>query len=114
MLVENQLVEVKWDSKNREYYENKGYTYTKQKDVFFVKAEDVHPNSRATKIKVRCDYCGQERLLATQDYYKNTRFGTIKYSCGSRGCAARKHEEYDYEIAVSNGEVISYSKESIR
>ena len=97
MLVENQLVEVKWNNNNKKYYENKGYTFTKKKDVFFVKAEDAHPNSRVTKIMVRCDYCGRERLLSTQDYYKNTKLGTIKYSCGAKGCAARKHEEYDYE-----------------
>lgn len=97
MLVENQLVEVKWNNHTKKWYEEKGYHFTHNGDTFFVKAEDAHPNSQVTKIKARCDYCGRERLLSTQDYYKNTKLETIKYSCGAKGCASRKHEEYDYE-----------------
>lgn len=97
MLVENQKVEVRWSYNNREWYEGKGYNFTKIRDTFLVKAEDAHPNSRSTKIKVKCDYCGKERLIAPQDYYKNTKNGDVKYSCGSSGCSSKKIREYDIE-----------------
>lgn len=46
MLVENQLVEVRWNVKNRERYEKLGYPFTKFNDVFTIKAEDLnHTNS---------------------------------------------------------------------
>lgn len=41
MYNENQLVEVKWNSKTRKYYESKGYSFTNYGDVFFVKAKDL-------------------------------------------------------------------------
>lgn len=97
MLAENQLVEVKWNYQNKEWYESKGYNFTKHGDIFIIKPEDAHPNSRSTKIKVCCDYCGKERIIATQDYSKNTKNGLMKYSCGSKGCSSKKHMEYDYD-----------------
>ena len=97
MLVENQLVEVKWSSTNRDFYINRGYKYTQIGDTFLIKADDAHPNSRITKIRVRCDYCGGERIISTQDYYKNTQNGLVKYSCGKKGCLSNKRTEFDYK-----------------
>lgn len=97
MIVPNQLVKVRWSNTNREFYLKKGYEYTKNGDVFLIRAEDAHPNSQTTKIKVRCDYCGKVRNISTQDYYKNTKNGLLKYSCGEKGCASKKRTEFDYE-----------------
>lgn len=55
----NQVVQVKWNNTNREWYESKGYIYTKRYDAFEVKAEDLSPRSDA-RIKAICDYCGDE------------------------------------------------------
>lgn len=57
MLVENQLVEVSWYSQSKEHYISKGYIFTKYRDKFFVKAEDLCKGSTAY-VDVICDYCG--------------------------------------------------------
>ena len=59
MYDEYQKVKIKWNNTNREWYESKGYKYTKRYDVFEVFAKDIKPGSDV-KIKAVCDYCGKE------------------------------------------------------
>ena len=59
MFDENQIVRVRWNNSNREWYESKGYIFTKRNDFFDVKAKDLSPRSDA-KIKATCDYCGED------------------------------------------------------
>ncbi len=59
MFDENQIVQVRWNNSNREWYESKGYVYTKRNDSFDVKVVDLSLRSNA-KIKAICDYCGEE------------------------------------------------------
>ena len=59
MFDENQVVQVRWNNSNKEWYESKGYTFTKRNDFFNVYAKDLSPRSNA-KIKAICDYCGRE------------------------------------------------------
>lgn len=59
MLVENQLVKIRWSGNNKKYYESKGYEYTKCGDFFLAKTEDL-PKRCSAKVKVICDYCGKE------------------------------------------------------
>lgn len=59
MIIENQIVKIKWNSKNKKYYENKGYKYTKMKDTIFVHIEDL-PNNSTHMVKCICDYCNIE------------------------------------------------------
>lgn len=56
MLVPNQMIEVCWHPQTREYYISKGYKYTKMRDRFLIRAEDLSPGSHK-KVKVECDYC---------------------------------------------------------
>lgn len=41
----NQTVLIKWNPKNKQYYANKGYIYTKMKDNFLVKIDDLSDSS---------------------------------------------------------------------
>lgn len=59
MFNENQLVEMKWNSSNREWFESKGYIFTKRYDVFNVKAKDLSHTSKK-RVIATCDYCGKE------------------------------------------------------
>lgn len=59
MYDENQVVKVKWNNTNREWYESKGYKYSKRYDIFEVYAKDLSYRSDA-KIKAICDYCGND------------------------------------------------------
>ena len=74
MLVENQLIEVKWNNLTKRWYEDKGYVFTKQYDIFYVKPEDLTPSTRR-KVKVECDCCGKIYELAYADYLKNIKSG---------------------------------------
>lgn len=73
MLMEGYSV-VKWNSKIKKYYIDKGYTFTKMKDEFLVKYEDLTIGSH-TIVKVKCDYCGEEydiRNDTRNTYLKNS------------------------------------------
>lgn len=58
-MIPDQEVEIKWTPSNKTWYTEKGYKYTKFKDTFCVKVEDLIPTTRKT-VKVVCDYCGEE------------------------------------------------------
>lgn len=58
MFDENQIVQVRWNNTNKEWYESKGYVFTKRNDFLYVKAKDLSIHSNA-KIKATCDYCGE-------------------------------------------------------
>lgn len=58
MLIPNQMIEMTWMPTNQEHYQKLGYTFTKQRDKFYVKAEDL-PICSNKKVKVQCDYCGE-------------------------------------------------------
>lgn len=58
MLISNQIVKVPWAEKTQKHYINLGYSYTKLKDLFDCKVEDLTKSS-IVKVKVKCDYCGQ-------------------------------------------------------
>lgn len=57
MLIPNQIIEVAWMPTNKDYYQKLGYVFTKCRDTFHVKAEDLCPCSHKI-VKVQCDYCG--------------------------------------------------------
>lgn len=58
MFDENQTVKVIWKPFSREWYENKGYVFTKYNKPFYAKVKDLSPSS-VVKIEVTCDYCGK-------------------------------------------------------
>lgn len=72
MLVPNQMIKMKWSSSNKKHFVEKGYTYTKMKDSFFVKVEDLCPSSK-TLVKVICDYCDKEYSIDYGTYNKYIR-----------------------------------------
>lgn len=59
MLVENQFVEVRWNNKTRNHYEELGYTFSKSGDYFQARVEDLTSGSKI-KIKIICDFCNLE------------------------------------------------------
>lgn len=82
MLKPNQNVYVKWNSANRKHYVNKGYIFTKWKDEFLVKVEDLSIGSHS-KVKVICDYCHCEKDVSFKDYIRchDGEFGDCCYNC---------------------------------
>lgn len=69
MLVPNQKVEVRWNPRNKKYYERIGYVFTKMGDKIDVPIEKLPDNSSAFA-DVICDSCGKEYRIRYCDYIK--------------------------------------------
>ena len=67
MVDKEQLVEQRWNARNKKYYVSLGYTYTKMGDPFMVKYTDLTPSSTAL-IKMVCDHCGKEMYIPRLRY----------------------------------------------
>lgn len=92
MLVENQLVEVRWNVKNRERYEKLGYPFTKFNDVFTIKAEDLNHTNSTVPIYVMCDYCGEVYQTTYWNYLKGIKI-INKSCCNNQDCKNKKSSE---------------------
>ena len=93
MLVENQLVEVKWNNNTKAWYEDKGYKFTHKFDSFYVRPSDL-PDRSAKKVHVICDYCGTEYITSFSVYNDGIRKNG-KNACSH--CAAIKAKSLDIE-----------------
>lgn len=79
MILPNQYAIVKWHPKNKEYYTSKGYIFTKMKDEFQVKIEDLPPQSHVW-VKVKCDFCGKIIEVKFQNYNNRGKYSE-GYAC---------------------------------
>ena len=89
MLVENQLIEMKWHSSNRKHYEDLGYAFTNYGDLFYVKPLELTKGS-TKKIEVICDYCGAYIKVSAYNYF-NHHDKTDKDACNH--CKTKKKSE---------------------
>lgn len=71
---------MKWHPMNKQYYENKGYTYTKMYNEFEVKVEDLSDNSHVL-VDVQCDGCGEILKGIVWQSYKKYLKENNKYYC---------------------------------
>ena len=90
MLVEEQTIEVKWTAKQKRYYEDKGYVFSKFGDSFFIKVSDL-PTTSSKKVNVKCDYCGKDYYISYQKYCIIKNSNNPKIAC--KGCAGKKLSE---------------------
>jgi len=60
---------VKWHSNNKKWYEGKGHAFTKFKDEFEVKIEDLQNGSNIS-VEVECNKCGKLKKVKWKDYKK--------------------------------------------
>lgn len=68
-MLKSKNIEVEWNPKNKKHYESKGYVFTKCKDKFSIKIEDLPPSSSKT-VDVVCDRCGIIKQMRYVDYLK--------------------------------------------
>lgn len=101
MLDLKQIVKVRWNGLTRKWYEEKGYTWTKQNDYFDCKIEDVQKTSTA-KVLVKCDYCGETFPKQYRNYFKEREI-VEKDCCKNRKCMVDKSKEVNLKtIGVEN------------
>lgn len=94
MLKENQIIEMSWVRLTKDYYSSKGYKFTRYRDKFYVKLEDLDYGSGKLIVLI-CDQCSSEYTIAYNKYLKRTNSST-KDKCSS--CRNRKN---------SNKEIVS-------
>jgi hypothetical protein len=88
-MILDEFVEVRWNGTTRAYYESLGYVYTGHNRTFLAKVSHLPKNCRV-KVKVKCDTCGDIKLISWCDYAKRTNKSTCVLCCA----AATKTIEY--------------------
>lgn len=73
---------------NIKYYQEKGYIFTKYRDKFEVKVEDLSPCSHK-KVEVICDYCGEIYVTPFIAYLNSISKG----KCACKKCASKKVQD---------------------
>lgn len=73
------VTDMVWNARIKKHYVDAGYKYTKMKDKFIVKVDDLTAGSNA-KVSVQCDYCG---TIYEIEYYRylTAHNGEIKTDC---------------------------------
>ncbi len=87
-------IEITWHAKTRKRYESLGYQFTKYKDKFIVKIEDLSKGSDFV-VQYTCDYCGTE-LNNKYDVYNKRRKKIEKDCC--KECITLKVVESNLEL----------------
>jgi hypothetical protein len=85
---------MRWNRKHKEYYESKGYAFTKVYDEFEVEVKDLKPKSKAL-VEVMCDYCSEKGIeTIITEYYRDYVIGRKrieKDACNN--CRMIKHKD---------------------
>ena len=79
-MIVSKMAKLQWNGNNKEYYEGKGYTFTKYRDLFEVKIDDLPPNTHA-KVMVKCETCGAIRELSYSDARNKLGNGNMCLKC---------------------------------
>lgn len=110
MLKPNQKIVVKWCSSNKEWYQAKGYVYTKLGEELEILADDL-PLGSHYKVGVICSYCGEEYLTPFVQHLKSER---NKGDCCTK-CRKHKFSKVcEDKYGVSNPFQREETKEKIR
>jgi len=100
LIILTKRVKIKWHPRNRHWYEDKGYLFTKYKDEFEVDIKDLSDWSTA-KINIQCDGCGEILFnIPWQNYKTHNKDG--KYYC--RKCSYQLYGIENYRKSrLKNG-----------
>lgn len=100
MLKPNQTIVLCWTPNIKDYYTKLGYKFTKMREKFEVKVEDLKPTS-AKKVLCICDSCGKEfqRQMLNRASAIDDEFGELCYQCAHNvRMKKRNKEKYGVEI----------------
>ena len=115
-MILDRFVQIKWHSRIKNHYVEKGYVFTKVGDLFFVKVDDLTIGSRV-KIHVKCDVCGHEKEIRYYVYLHNIKSGGY-YGCSNK-CSINKYyhtniEKYGVKYATELEEIKEKRKQTCR
>ena len=90
MLVENQIISVRWAKKTKNHYIEKGYNFTQYGDTFDVHIKDL-PLGSDYIIAYQCDYCNEIKYKQYQAYNAQLRKSISKKDCcPNKDCVHKK------------------------
>jgi len=96
MLILPQIVKTEWNNRNKKWFINKGYNFSKIKDKIEVSVLDLMEGSHV-KVKILCDYCLEKgiRTIINKPYYEyiNLNKKSIIYKDCCKSCTYQKYKE---------------------
>lgn len=95
MILDNEVV-ISWNNATSKWYIDKGYIFTKNKDLFVVKSDDIIHTS-TIRVNVSCDYCGKVHSKEYRKYIKG-RNVVKKDCCDNKKCLAAKTKEINLKL----------------
>ena len=113
MLKENQTTEMRWHPQNKQYYTDRGYVFTKMRDVFLVNVKDL-PHGSHAKVVVVCDYCGKETIRTYKDYcnHHDDKMGDCCCQCKAVKAKITNLENLGVEFPMQSKEVQNKSQQT--
>lgn len=80
MLLSEKVVQT-WNSRNKDYYTSKGYSFSKIGNTFIVNVEDLS-NGSHVEVEVLCDYCFKNVIIKPfKSHINQGKKGIIKKDC---------------------------------
>ncbi|MBQ0143407.1 MAG: hypothetical protein KBT06_11560, partial [Prevotellaceae bacterium] len=106
ILKPNQIIEITWQNKTKDWYESKGYVFTGYRDKLYVKAEDLSKGCHK-KVVIICEYCGAEFETPYVQHLKSE----ANHGDCCNGCRSKKTEKIMLETyGVKNMFQTDYAK----
>ena len=103
---------IKWNNKNRKYYESLGYKFTKSGDSFKVPVEQLTPSSKA-EVEVLCDFC--KEVVVKKKYQVYIKQHHVKYGDCCAKCQPIKNKLCCLDkYGVDNGSKTQEAKDKIK
>ena len=103
---------IKWNNKNRKYYESLGYKFTKNGDSFEVPVEYLTPSSKA-EVEVLCDFC--KETVVKKKYQMYIKQHHPKYGDCCAKCQPIKNKLCCLDkYGVDNGSKTQEAKDKIK
>ena len=113
-MILTKTIQVRPNSKTLSYYKKLGYDCTMYTKIE-IPIEHLTKGSHQI-IKVKCDFCGKEKELDYNSYWRNTKHLTLPYSCSEK-CGLEKRnktnvEKYGAKNVFENTEIKEKIKQS--
>ncbi len=107
MLKTPQKVEILWNSKNKNYFQDKGYIFTKIGEPFLVNLEDLQKTSHKEVIAI-CDYCKIEFKVSMTNYTRSTK------NNGKIACSKCRYKKTQETMVKKYGKAFPYQIEEFK
>jgi len=94
-------IEINWIRNNIKYYTNKGYVYCGINKLFSVRVDDL-PIGSGQMIHVKCDICGNEKMIEYREYLRNKSHGN-EFACSTTCTKVKREKTFLRNFGVVNG-----------